>query len=481
MSDEEAPAATVTKPEPDPSIEVLRLAGLSAIEYDRERETAAKTLGIRTSTLDEQVREAKREQHSDSDIEVLDPWPDPVDGAELAEAVRSTVVRYVVVENGLDVALTLWVLGSYSYDSFRIFPKLLVTAATKRAGKTTLIEVLESVCRSSILASGMSAAVLYRVLDKWHPTLLLDEIDAWLRDNEEARGIVNAGHTRRTAFVYRCVGDDHTPTRFSVWGPMTLAGIGKPADTIRDRSIEITLKRKLTTEKCERIPVDLFERCHDLRRKAERWYQDNAAGLTAADPDVPAVGNDRAEDNWRPLLAMADLIGWSDKARSVFLSLHQADAEEDDGIISMLLEDIRAVFTTDRMHSADLVAALHDLEDRPWSTWHRGKPLTQNGLARLLKDLRIRPCDLRIGITVKKGYERFQFEDAFRRLLPDTPASTATLLQASNGAGFSDIGKRYGDETVAHEIPPKPSNDAGCSGVADETPKREDGPWTDTL
>ncbi len=378
-----------------------------------------------------------------------------------------------MLEQGIDTALTLWCLGSYTYDSFRIFPKLLITAATKRAGKTTLIEVLEAVCRSAVLASSMSAAVLFRCIDRWHPTLLLDEIDAWLRDNEEARGIVNAGHTRRTAFVFRCVGDDHTPTRFSVWSPMALAGIGKPADTILDRSIEITLKRKLAAEKCERIPVDLFERCRDIRRKAERWRADNAAALTAADPPVPVVGNDRAEDNWRPLLAMADLIGWSDKARSVFLGLHQSDVEDDDGIITMLLADIQSVFTIDRMHSADLVTALHDLEDRPWAAWHRGKALTQNGLSRLLKDLKIKPHNVRIDgkpQPIRKGYERSQFEDSFRRLLTN-PFSTATTLQASNGAAYSDIAKRNKESAVADEKAVKTSNDVACSGVADENPK----------
>ena len=70
-------------------------------------------------------------------------------------------------------------------------------------------------------------------------------LDAFLRENEESRGILNAGFTRDSAVVIRCVGDDHIPTPFRVWGAKALCGIGKIADTLADRSIPLRLRRKL--------------------------------------------------------------------------------------------------------------------------------------------------------------------------------------------------------------------------------------------
>ena len=42
------------------------------------------------------------------------------------------------------------------------------------------------------------------------------------------------------------------------------------------------------------------------RRKAARWVKDNLEALRRADPEVPQELHDRACDNWRPLIAIAD-------------------------------------------------------------------------------------------------------------------------------------------------------------------------------
>ena len=83
-------------------------------------------------------------------------------------------------------------------------------------------------------ASNMTAATLFRIIEQHQPTVLLDEADAYLRNNEEARSIVNAGHKKDGA-VFRCVGDDHEPRAFNVFSPMVIAGIGNQRDTIEDR------------------------------------------------------------------------------------------------------------------------------------------------------------------------------------------------------------------------------------------------------
>lgn len=106
--------------------------------------------------------------------------------------------------------------------------------------------------RKPLATSSVSAAALFRSIEKWTPTLLIDEADTFLKENHELRGVLNAGHTRELAYVLRCDGEQLEPKRFSVWGPKAIACIGKLQETLSDRSIEIRLQRKTKAE--ETVP-----------------------------------------------------------------------------------------------------------------------------------------------------------------------------------------------------------------------------------
>jgi Protein of unknown function (DUF3631) len=87
-----------------------------------------------------------------------------------------------------------------------------------------------------------------------------------------------------------------------------------------------------------------------------------------------------------------------------------------------LLADIRAVFDergVDRVGSAALAEALHEIEEAPWAEWY-GRPITANAIARLLKPYEVKPKKLRIGDATPRGYRRDQFVDAWERYIPDT-------------------------------------------------------------
>ena len=90
----------------------------------------------------------------------------------------------------------------------------------------------------------------------------------------------------------------------------------------------------------------------------------------------------------------------------------------------MLLEDIHAAFTqkgAERLFSAELVATLVEMDDRPWRDLKRGKPLSQNTLARLLKSIGVAPCKIRIGESTQNGYRLEQFKAAFSRAATRRP------------------------------------------------------------
>jgi len=410
-----------------------------------------------------------------------EPWAEPVDGAELLDSIRETFKRHVILPENGDVALALWSVGTYCFDEFRIWPRLLITSPEKRCGKTSLLEALAAVTKRSLPSSNISAAAMFRVTDKLQPTLLIDEADCFLDSSEELAAIVNSGHSRTAAFVLKCDGDSHDVKRFTTWASMAICMIGLPKKTtITDRSIVIQLRRKLANESVERLPVDLVESCEKIRRQAQRWANDFQEKLGAVDPVLPTCANDRCHDNWRPLFAIASLCGgdWPDLARHAFNALNESNNDESVG--PLLLNDIRQIFETidrDRIFSRDLLDLLIENEESPWATWHRGKPISARALCRQLTPYGVRSHGtIRVGGHTSKGYLLSSFQDAFRRYLPEktvpppsTPIPNVTPSQVNEDGASSQYLSVTQKINVTDRKPLQPNNGGRCDIVTDKT------------
>ena len=312
-----------------------------------------------------------------------------------------------------------------------------------------------------------------------HPTLVIDEGDTFFKDNEEARGILNSGHTRDAAFVIRCVGDNSEPRKFSTWAAKAIASIGKIAVTLQDQSIIIDLKRKRPDEKVVKLRKTDTEEFRTLRRKAARWRDDNIERLRGVGPHTPAALHDRAQDNWEPLFAIADLAGdgWARVARAAALKF-SADAEMDvETTKTLLLSDIRDIFDErkdDAITSKQLVAALHADETKAWNTYGKtGKPITERQVAKLLADFNVYPHTIRVGETTAKGYLRSAFAEAFEAYLP--PQGGDRSVTPSQVNDISDlVAKRSVTRKldVADRNASNPLETNNCDGVTDRNPPR---------
>lgn len=93
-------------------------------------------------------------------------------------------------------------------------PLLTISSLDKRCGKTRYQTLIGWMSVKPLSASNISSAAVYRTVEEYHPTLLLDEADTFIRDNEELRGIINSGHTRDEAYVIRCNPVTMKPERF---------------------------------------------------------------------------------------------------------------------------------------------------------------------------------------------------------------------------------------------------------------------------
>ena len=163
----------------------------------------------------------------------------------------------------------------------------------------------------------------------------------------------------------------------------------------------------------------------------------NAEKLGGADPAMPAGLNDRAEDVWEALLAVADLAGggWPRRARAAAVKLAAAaEQEAAESLGQRLLADIRDLFgdfTVSFMASRELVIRLGKLDEAPW----RDLELTTRGLSDRLRPYGITPRRDVSGST--RGYRLEDFADAFGRYLPYPPSETVNTSE-----NRSDLRKR---------------------------------------
>jgi putative DNA primase/helicase len=464
---------------------LMELASLPPIEYDRRRADAAKLLGVRVGALDAEVaaRRAQVEEQTVAEQAAAatpEPWPETVDGAQLLDDLAAFYRRYVVLPEGAADMLALWTMHTYAIDAFMITPRLAVVSPQKRCGKTTLMELVDATAANTLSAANITTAALFRAIEQWRPTMLIDEADTFLRENEELRGVLNAGYRRATAYVVRNVpvGDSWEPRKFGVWGPVAIALIGSLPSTLADRSIHIRLRRKATRETVERLRLDrIGDLTEGLRRRCLRWAQDHLEQLRNCDPVVPETLNDRAADNWRPLCAIAEVVGgaWPQRVRKAIAVL-AGDDVDDEAAGVRLLEDIRQVFKdeqSEKIFSETLVKALHALEERPWSEWgQQRKPLSKTQLAGLLRPFEIRSKDVRLGADKAKGYTKDDFADAWERYLSPLPASPApqneTPRQGKNHAGFR-VSQVETSSDARNETPRQGNNGAPLSAAQAET------------
>ena len=311
-----------------------------------------------------------------------------------------------------------------------ISPILCVNSAEKGSGKTTLLDVIGALVPRVLSVANTTVAAVFRAIEAFAPTLLIDEADSFFRDNDELRGILNAGH-RRGGSVLRVVGDDHTPKQFSVWSPKAIALIGNLPGTLEDRSVIVNMRRASPEEfqEIDRFRLDRHpDELRPVSRKAARWVVDHHNELNMSDPVTPQCLYGRAADNWRPLLAIADAVGgeWPGFAREAAVAIAGRSENESNGVL--LLEDLRRLFDRtevggrpiERWPSSQLVEELVKLEARPWPEFSRGRPLTMRQLARLLRPFEIQPKKFRFGESTAQGYGRDQFADAWNRYLKDS-------------------------------------------------------------
>lgn len=349
---------------------------------------------------------------------------DELDGADLLDEVHAALTKYVIFPSeAAAIAVALWVVATHGLPAWQHATRLAIRSPQKRCGKSRLLDIITALSFKPMLSSDASTAVIYRSIgdrEDQTPTLLIDEADALFgtktkaEQNEDLRGLLNSGFQRDRS-VWRCVGPLSEPREFKTFSMAALAAIKDLPDTIVDRAVPIDLKRRRPGEtvarfRLRRDTAPLLK----LRERLTLWVRDTERlkALADTEPDMPSSVEDRQQDAWEPLIAIADAAGgvWPQMARAACVDLCSQAEDADQDV--QLLGDIEDIFDTvgePFMRSVQLVSELKARDESPW----RDDELSPHRLARLLKAFGVRPRP-GPGYTAR-GYWRADFKDAFSR------------------------------------------------------------------
>ncbi|WP_425576025.1 DUF3631 domain-containing protein [Streptomyces axinellae] len=356
------------------------------------------------------------------------------EGAELLTELRAAVGRYVVLPSPEALtAVTLWVAATHLQPVLQHAPRLAVVGPTKGCGKSRLLDVITETVHRPMITVNTSPAVVYRVIGKNPPTLLVDEADTIFGpkagDKEDLRGLLNAGHQRNRP-AWRISGPEHKPTQFPTFAMAALAGIGNLPDTIMDRAIVIRMQKRKSGEKIAQFRSRTsVPDLHSLRDRLGAWLTPLAESAADLVPEMPV--QDRAADTWEPLVLAADLAGgdWPGLARAACSTMtrYEADHDEETALKTRLLRDIRHIFAKrddpEALRTHDLIEALRSDPEAPWAE-HGANGLNAYHLANLLRGFDIAPANVRFADGRQaKGFTRNKFRDAWERYCPEPSAA----------------------------------------------------------
>jgi hypothetical protein len=388
----------------------------------------AAPLGVRASVLEESF--SPGDLPPDKKLrfeETIEPWAEPVDGAQLLDETNMILERFIVVKDQYFVATTLWLAFLYLYDLFYKLPILRIKSPQKGCGKSTLLDVIELLAPKPLLTVSISPPGLYRIIEKYHPTVLIDEADSYGKEDNDLRNIVCGGYERNRPAA-RVNKETMEVEFFDTFGCKALASIGELHETIEDRSIMVDMERKGAEVEVEELCDADQSRFVELRRKYQRWTNDIRQKVQDTHVTRPKFLHGRSWDKWRPLLTIAQVAGgdWfklvMDSAREIV-----RDFDSELNLKTEVLFRIRALFRERKkefLPTDDIINHLNDDKEAPWADWHKGdkKGLTPHKLSSILKPFKVKSDYPRVDGKRIHGYWLKDFKPAFDGYL--TPEET---------------------------------------------------------
>jgi hypothetical protein len=351
--------------------------------------------------------------------------------------IEAYLLRYLSFpEPGYPFAMALWCAATYLWPHFDAFPYLVITSSTKRSGKTRLSELLSFIASNPRNMAAMTSATLFRMIRDENPTIFIDEAESLSSETADTmRTVLNVGYRRGQMIPRMSNGEVE---EWPAYCPKVFILIGDVFDTLRDRSIIVTMRRGAAPQRFLYEPAkadgqEIGERLSERLLEAKNTILD-----AYADPDGLPFLQDRDEEIWMPIFAIARVLCpdrmdeltcvavdmCTDKTAEArrHTSLEMEAAERDATNTEYgerLLRDLATVMpkgkTIKGMWTTDALAALFALPTGPWRKL-RGTGLDAHDMSNLLSPFGVAPKLIRTGKKVARGYTRVDVDRALKQL-----------------------------------------------------------------
>ena len=212
--------------------------------------------------------------------------------------------------------LACWIIASYHYSQFYWFPNLLFNAP-KESGKTKCSDIVLQLSFKGYdigAAAGATPAQLFRTIDMCRGTIRLDEYEKMdIESKKLSDQVLNAG-VNQGAYVIRNekIGNRFVPTKFPIYCPKIACNISGINSTSLTRFIAFkwlkTLSEKANRQPTSRKDIETFQPIRDkLYLYGLKHYLEVLQSYENV--QLPPGMKGRQADNWKPIYAIANLVG----------------------------------------------------------------------------------------------------------------------------------------------------------------------------
>ena len=163
------------------------------------------------------------------------------DEKTLIEEIKTHIHRYIGISPFFETIAAYYILLSWLYDELNTLPYLRVLGDTG-TGKSRFLDTVGRLCYKATMVSGaITPAPIYRLIRKWHGTIIIDEGDFRASDEQnEVVKILNCGFERGRPVVRSQKDNPDNLQILPTFSPKILAS--------RKRFMDIALESRCLTE-----------------------------------------------------------------------------------------------------------------------------------------------------------------------------------------------------------------------------------------
>ncbi len=366
--------------------------------------------------------------------------------------------KYLDISQEQAITMAIWVMFAHAHDAFDISPILALISPTQSCGKTVAMDLLEAFTPNPVSQSCMTSAALLRMIDASlaegkNPSMLLDEFDSFGKNNESLRNALNSGHRRSRS--RQTIAFGRSVKTYSTYCPKAIAGIDSLPSTLMTRSVKVRIHRKSKEKSLTRLDQHLLEsgEFEPVRQALAAWSSQATGLLKQMDPTIPPELPDRAGDNWRALLAIAELAGpeWHNRAVKAALKIEK-EFEFDETPKVQLIQALQPVCadlpaTMQKIPTVNLITGVNRLL-KDGEIDCLDKPLTPQALGRTLKAFGVKPHKWRVDDEVDevraenptpRGYFKHELEKLFKRYGASKPGANGSNAESTTTSVHAEV------------------------------------------